>query len=115
MFRGPIETIFFIAFRDVLKNKLVLSVILIALAFLFTNLLFARFMVAGFRETLEYDVIKVSGHLSLLPKETIEKEEEDKPEEKGQVAQKLKLYNLEREKTDYIQEASAKIAQIRQV
>ena len=75
-------TIFFIAIRDVLKNKLVLLVILIALGFLFTNLLFARFMVRWFRDTLEYDVIKVSGHLTILPKEPIEKEE-DEPKNTG--------------------------------
>lgn len=121
IFRGPIETIFFIAIRDVLKNKRVLLVILIALGFLFTNLLFARFMVSGFRETLEYDVIKISGHLSILPKETPQKDDEEddkKPLDEANVArqkEKRPGYSLEREKADYIQGFAAHIEQIRRL
>lgn len=117
MFRGPIETIFFLAIRDVLKNTRVLFVILIALGFLFTNLLFSRFMVSGFRETLEYDVIKVSGHMSVLPKETLEKDEPEASADERNANRKQKetAYNLEREKADYIQEAPARVAQIRQL
>lgn len=114
--RGSIQTIFFIAIRDVIKNKLVLSIILMALGFLFTNLLFARFMVSGFRDTLEYDVIKVSGHLAVLPKETFEKDEPDELADEHPNAnrkQKETAYNLEREKADYIQDAPARIAQLR--
>lgn len=120
--RGSIQTIFFIAIRDVVKNKLVLSVVLIALGFLFTNLLFARFMVGGFRETWEYDLIKISGHVSVLPKESLHKETEDdedsdkKPIDEHNVARqkdKRPGYSLEREKADYIPQAPDRIAQLR--
>lgn len=99
-FWSSVKTAFFIAGRDVAKNVRVLAVVLLALSFLFTNLLFARFMVLGFQDTLEYDVIKVSGALSLVVQE--EHEEEEK-EDISKLASSQ--YNLEREEADYLQDA----------
>jgi putative ABC transport system permease protein len=99
-FWSSLKTAFFIASRDVGKNAKVLAVVLLALGFLFTNLLFARFIVLGFRDTLEYDVIKVSGAMSLVVQEEQE-EEEDKDISKLASSQ----YNLEREEADYLQDA----------
>lgn len=82
------------------KNVRVLAIVLLALGFLFTNLLFARFMVLGFRDTLEYDVIKVSGALSLVVQQEQEKEE-DKDISKLASTQ----YKLEPEEADYLQDA----------
>ena len=120
MFRSAIQTIGFIAVRDAVKNILVLSVILIALGFLFANLLFARFMVAGFRETLEYAVVKVSGDVSVLPKETPrhDDEEDKKPLDRwNEARQKTQRpdNSLEREQADYIQGSPARVEQIRRL
>lgn len=99
-FRSSVKTAFFIASRDMTKNVRVLVIVLLALGFLFTNLLFARFMVLGFRDTLEYDVIKVSGALSLVVQQKQEKEE-DKDTSKLASTQ----YKLEPEEADYLQDA----------
>lgn len=99
-FWSSLKTAFFIASRDVTKNARVLAVVLLALGFLFTNLLFARFIVLGFRDTLEYDVIKVSGAMSLVVQEEKE-EEEDEDISKLAGSQ----YKLEREEADYLQNA----------
>lgn len=99
-FWSSIKTAFFIASRDVAKNVRVLAIVLLALGFLFTNLLFARFMVLGFRDTLEYDVIKVSGALSLVVQQKQEKEED---EDISKLASTQ--YALEPEEADYLQNA----------
>lgn len=100
-FWSSLKTAFFIASRDVAKNLRVLAIVLLALGFLFTNLLFARFIVLGFRDTLEYDVIKVSGTLSVVVQEEHEKEED---EDISKLASSQ--YKLEPDEADYLQNAS---------
>ncbi len=97
-FWSSLKTAFFIASRDVAKNIRVLAIVLLALGFLFTNLLFARFMVMGFRDTMEYAVIKVSGTMSVVVQEEHEKEE-DRDISKLASSQ----YKLEPEEADYLQ------------
>lgn len=100
-FWSSLKTAFFIASRDIGKNAKVLAVVLLALSFLFTNLLFARFMVLGFRDTMEYAVIKVSGNLSLVAQQ-----EQEKKEDKDISKLASSQYNLEPEEADYLQNAS---------
>jgi ABC-type lipoprotein release transport system permease subunit len=64
-----LKTAVFLAFKDILRNKRTILMVLVSLAFCFVNLFFISSIIKGFSKTFAQDVIKVYGHIMVTPKE----------------------------------------------
>jgi len=63
------RTAAFLAFKDIIRNKRTILMVLVSLAFCFVNLFFISSVIKGFSKTFADDVIKVYGHIIVTPKE----------------------------------------------
>lgn len=69
-FRGSAKTAFFLAFKDIFKDKKVTSLVVLMIAFSFVNLMFFTSFNYGITNTMQDEMINtISSHISIEPTE----------------------------------------------
>lgn len=64
-----LKTAVFLAFKDIFRSKRTILMVLVSLAFCFVNLFFISSIIKGFGKTFAYNIVKVYGHIMVVPKE----------------------------------------------